>query len=233
MSQIEPYQRINKNSIGRSFAIPDIHGCYKTFESLLEKIELTKNDQLFLLGDYVGRSKHSSFVLDIIIDLIENKYQIFPLRGNHEDKLLDAHFKDYSKSELKLPSQWKVKGVTDEKRKILPKYLPLIQSLPYYYILNKFYLVHAGFNFSTSHPFKDYKSMLWIEQTELNKRKMNKIIIHGHSVKPLNLILKSIKDKSKVIGLDNGCVYKNKEKHGNLLCLNLDSFKLTIQKNIE
>ncbi len=76
---------------GRRWVVSDIHGCFKTFKAIVEKrIELTKADQLFLLGDYINRGKDSARVLDYIIHLIQQEYQKFPLRGNHEQKLLNA-----------------------------------------------------------------------------------------------------------------------------------------------
>jgi serine/threonine protein phosphatase 1 len=32
-----------------TFAVSDIHGCYRTFEALLQRIGLDKDDELFLL----------------------------------------------------------------------------------------------------------------------------------------------------------------------------------------
>ena len=45
-------QKIPQNT-GRRFAISDIHGCGKTFIYLVEDIlNLKKDDQLFILGDF-------------------------------------------------------------------------------------------------------------------------------------------------------------------------------------
>ena len=66
-----------ENPYGRRFVIPDIHGCYKSFKSLLDKIRLTKTDHLFLLGDYINRGPCSQLVLDLILDLLDSGYQIF------------------------------------------------------------------------------------------------------------------------------------------------------------
>jgi len=55
--------KIEKPSIGRRIAIGDIHGCFKTFKSLLEnKIRLKEEDQLFLLGDYIDKGKRNKEV---------------------------------------------------------------------------------------------------------------------------------------------------------------------------
>jgi predicted MPP superfamily phosphohydrolase len=75
---------------GRRFAIGDIHGCNLTLQALVkEQLQLTKQDQLFLLGDYVNRGPDSMGVLNFIMGLQAEGYQVFALRGNHEQMLLD------------------------------------------------------------------------------------------------------------------------------------------------
>lgn len=84
------FVRLREHLTGKRYAISDIHGCYKTFQRLVEEgIRLTKFDQLFLLGDYVDRGPSSKAVLDYIIGLMEEEFNIFPLRGNHENDLLE------------------------------------------------------------------------------------------------------------------------------------------------
>ena len=60
---------VEKPEVGRRFAISDIHGCSMTFEALLSQIHLKKEDQLFLLGDYVNRGPDSAGVIDKILEL--------------------------------------------------------------------------------------------------------------------------------------------------------------------
>jgi serine/threonine protein phosphatase 1 len=69
----------------RRLAISDIHGCYNTFDSLLQTIGLSKeNESLYILGDMINRGKHSKKVIKKILSLQNQGYSIFPLRGNHE-----------------------------------------------------------------------------------------------------------------------------------------------------
>ena len=75
---------------GKRLVIPDIHGCSNTFKELIEKVAPTKDDQLFFLGDYIDRGVDSSGVLKYLNELSEKGYQVFPIRGNHEQMLLDA-----------------------------------------------------------------------------------------------------------------------------------------------
>ena len=233
-NEFKAFYRVKRNRNGRRFVITDIHGYFDTFNELLKKINLNKNDQLFLLGDFIDRGKKSKEVLDEIINLIDNDYAIFPLRGNHEDMMWQAHLKDYDEATLSLPGYKWGKDIIDKQRNILPKYVNLISKLPYYYILDKFFLVHAGFDFSQTKPFEDFYSMLWITNLETNiKQTKGKTIIHGHSIKSLDSIIETVKNKELIIGLDNATHIINKVNYGNLLCLNLDSYELIVQPNID
>ena len=52
----------------RIIAVSDIHGHIKTFKKLLEnQIQFTKEDKLFLLGDYVHRGPNGEGVFDYIL----------------------------------------------------------------------------------------------------------------------------------------------------------------------
>jgi len=53
-------------SLMKKFAISDIHGCAKTFKALLKKINFSKEDELYLLGDYIDRGPDSKGVIDYI-----------------------------------------------------------------------------------------------------------------------------------------------------------------------
>src|SRR5690606_25789575 len=103
----------------------------------------------------------------------------------------------------------------------------------YYFELDKFYLVHAGFDFTSRTPLEAYEEMLWIRQFEPNEKVLKgKTLIHGHTPYLLDVITDAVASKSQVITLDNGCVFHGENKYlGNLLCLNLDTFELVIQEN--
>jgi serine/threonine protein phosphatase 1 len=226
---------------GKRFVISDIHGCSKTFKALVEnKIQLTKDDYLFLLGDYIDKGVDSAGVLDYIFYLKENSYQIFPLMENHELNLLEAS-QEYSERMFRLFLKInKCKGIVDEQMKIKPHYLEFLQSLPYYYELEDFHLVHAGFDFRNEKPFENYEAMLEIRRFQADiKLLKGKKIVHGHTPTNLIDIQESLRIDAPVIPLDNGCVYTKPHKmldykqHGNLCSLNLDSLELIFQRNIE
>ncbi|MEY4488230.1 MAG: hypothetical protein RIQ79_738 [Verrucomicrobiota bacterium] len=69
---------------GRIIAIGDIHGCHLEFAELLERLALTKEDKLILVGDLVNRGPDSARVVDLAIE-----YRAISLLGNHELRLLN------------------------------------------------------------------------------------------------------------------------------------------------
>lgn len=228
---------------GTRWVIPDIHGCPKTLHHLVEDVvQLNKNDQLFLLGDYIDKGPDSGAVIDLILDWQRSSYQIYTLRGNHEDLLLDS-YEEYSSQFFRAYLRiQKCKGVLNEEEVICPHYLEFMRELPYYIELDDFFLVHAGFNFNDQSPFDDLQSMLWVHSFKPNFEILKgKRIIHGHIPTPLSQICEAISNKSMVIPLDNGCVYHRGKSRfperfvdmGNLIALNLDTWELKVTPNID
>jgi len=207
---------IQKNN-ARRYAIADIHGCLNTFRTLLrEKIDLRKEDQLFLLGDYVHRGPDSEGVLNEIRNLILQDYQIYPIRGNHEDKYLK-----------------------ERSGKIDQKYKQLLDSMPYYYETEDFIFVHAGLNFSIENPFEDTNTMKWglgFKMEPEQKILKGRSIVHGHTITSLSDIFDAVMDRAIYIPIDNGC-YRALEQeevaYGTLVALDLDNMKMIVQENID
>ncbi|MBO0449073.1 serine/threonine protein phosphatase [Enterococcus sp. MJM12] len=78
--------------MAKIYAVSDIHGCYKAFRQVLRLIDLSvsKENQLYLLGDYVDGGKDSYRILKQIMKL-EQKYpeQIKVLWGNHDEAFMN------------------------------------------------------------------------------------------------------------------------------------------------
>lgn len=227
----------SEKNIKRRIVVGDIHGCFNTFKTLVEnKIQLSKNDQLFLLGDYVNKGPKSAETIDYIISLKENGYHIATLRGNHEDILLDV---EENTPEI-LP--WILRDSPNmlEEKRLKTKYRTFFKSLLYYIELDDFILVHAAFNFKIQNPFSDKNAMLWLRKFKNKKQFIQgKTIIHGHQPQNIEDIIENVNKRKKVIGLDNGVCYIKKhkiydfQKMGNLCALNIDDYVLYIQKNVE
>lgn len=227
-----PLGKVIPEGSGRKLAVGDIHGCIKSFEALLQQVNLTNEDQLFLLGDYVNKGPQSIKVLDLIIKLQED-YQVFPLLGNHDLKALEylnGTSPDLERDLLDDNAQDIVQLADDQKA----KYIDFLNSLHYYFILDDFLLAHAGFNFKLANPFLGKEDMINIREFFYDSSKaQNRTVVHGHAPYELAHIQKQITDRSKIVPLDNGCVYTDRPDQGNLICLDLDSFKLFVQPNVE
>ena len=221
----------------RQIAISDIHGCVKTFQKLvLDKIELSKKDTLFLLGDYINKGPDSKGVIDFIFSLQEDGYQVKCLRGNHEQYLIDAlqfsweEIAYKNRGGLETLASFNAKTVHD----IPARYLDFIRSLSYYIELEKYLLIHAGLNFDLADPFKDDFSMLNIRNMEIaNERIGNRTIIHGHVPTTYQEIEASLSFENHHISIDAGCVYRHIHALNHLVALELKTRKLYIQKNID
>lgn len=232
-----------QSNSSRRWVVGDIHGCLKTFKALVQKIGLQKQDKLYLLGDYIDRGKDGAGVIDFIIELQNQGYQLFPLRGNHEDDLVQAS-QTYNDKDLKalVARINKSACLLDDEGKLIPKYLDFCQKLPLYFDLGGFFLVHAGLNFDLDDPLQDEKAMLvlrrWTSKADISKIG-EKRIVFGHEPTPINQILEAIETNADAIPLDNGCFYTKPHKIydvsrlGYLCCLDLDRMELILQKNIE
>jgi serine/threonine protein phosphatase 1 len=220
------------------YAIGDIHGCIRSLEALLEMIDPSKQDELFFLGDYIDRGPDSKAVLDLIFNLMQDKYKVYLLKGNHEELLLNSLDSNY---DFELWTSNNGGNTTlnnfgvSHTREISDKYLQLIKEMPHYIKLKDYVLLHGGMNFKIDDPFEDLNSMLW-ERNELHeidlKKTNNRPIVVGHTPVNIEKIEKSI--HTKKIMLDGGCVYSNNMPElGKLCALELDTKELFYINNCE
>jgi serine/threonine protein phosphatase 1 len=220
----------NTANMKRLFAIGDIHGCFDSLLELVEnQIQLDKNDKLVLLGDYIDRGNKSKEVIDYIIDLQENGFDIISLIGNHELILLETLEDEKNKP------KWIQNGGgetlksfgIDSIKEISAKYFEFFKNLQSYYSFEEFLFVHAGFNDKILNPFQDTYSMIWESQVAYsNPLLVGKTIIHGHRPITIDFCKNQINDKQQVINIDTGCVYKEKIGYGKLTAIELYSKKL-------
>jgi serine/threonine protein phosphatase 1 len=216
-----------------SYVISDIHGCCKTLKALLEEIQLSTQDKLYLLGDYIDRGPDSKGVIDHLIFLQENGYQVFPLKGNHEEMMVKAISEEpyYEESWRMNGGDATLKSFGIAQLRDMPvSYRSFCSSLVHYIELEKYILVHAGLNFEREDVFEDDYAMLWLRHYQVRPEKIkNKIIVHGHTPTPKEAIERSIEQATTThrIFLDNGCVYgSSKPDMGTLCCLRLEDRKL-------
>jgi len=218
----------------RTFVISDIHGCNEAFRRALKKVNLKKTDKLILLGDLIDRGFDSKGVLDTVLLLIENNFNVVCLMGNHEQMLL----KSIDDNLIKI--NWLKNGgketlssfLTTSIEKIPLKYIDFIKSFKNYYIQDDFIFVHAGLNMTIENPFDDIENILWLRDQDKYYDKNwlgNRIIIHGHNPTPKEKIINDILMKKDIICIDNGC-FANKSDFGNICVLEIEKWNLELIK---
>ena len=225
-------------SIARRLAISDIHGCAETLRTLLaDRLQIQPSDEVYLLGDYLDRGPDSKGVLDLIMAYQSAGYQLTCLQGNHEAMFLkalddpDSHalwaYVNGGLATLESFGAAEASGIPQY-------YRHFIQNLGYYSSLDDLLLVHAGFNFEAADPFRDYEAMLWIRGFQPDPAlTKGRPIIHGHTPRPFERIQANLEEEHpQTINIDNGCAYPKPGMQG-LVALDLDTFALTRQPNVE
>ncbi len=197
------------------YALTDIHGCSATFANLLRRIGLRREDELFLLGDYIDRGPDSSGVLQHIWRLEAEGYQVTCLRGNHEQMLLDAY------AQRRAP--WDYAPPPAEEARTLA----WMEGLAYYHQTPGYLLVHAGLNFREPDPLADTEAMLWIRSWEADLDLAwlaDRTLVYGHTPRPVAAVAEEIRYASErqLVCLDSGCAMPHPGM-GHLSALNLDT----------
>lgn len=237
--------------MNRQWVISDIHGCLNTLRSLVENhIIPTKDDTLIFLGDYIDRGPDSKGVLDYVMNLQIQGFSVVALKGNHEDFMVKAFEEEqqlksflFFKSTNKSKEMWMRFGGVEAMRsfnttnlnEIPPFYIDWIKQRPYYYLLDDFFIVHAGLNFEIEDPLQDTNAMVWIREFKMDPAKINnRRLIHGHVPVSLDFIHLTINAGTyPFIDLDNGCYMAHKAGYGNLLALELNTMELKVQPNVD
>ncbi len=229
--------------------IPDIHGCAKTVQTLLENILLvTKDDEIYFLGDYIDRGPDGKGVIDYLMHLQQEKYKVHFIKGNHEDLCVTAYEADQKKKFFggKHPEQkeWEAVGAKEtlesfgvrHPREIPKSYIVWMNACQPYIELEDYILVHAGMNFKAGKPFEDTHSMMWTRSFKVDFAKSHgKKIIHGHIPVDYNFIGLVIESNENYdfIALDNGVYVTDKPGMGNLMAYNPDTKQLLAQSNMD
>lgn len=231
----------------RRWVIPDIHGNVNTLKQLIENvIQLTKEDSLYFLGDYIDRGSDGKSVIDYIMSIQDQRYDVHYLIGNHEEFCIRSYELDQHRcfGKSSIHKDWIRYGAkatltsfgVKRPRNIDEKYIEWMRKGEYFIELDKFILVHAGLNFNIPNPFEDTNSMMWIRDFKVDIAKTGgKKIIHGHVPVEYSLIENLIRSNNyNFIALDNGVYYKSsRDGFGNLMALNIDTMELLAQPNID
>lgn len=204
-------------------AIGDIHGCARTMEALLARLQPTPEDHLVFVGDYIDRGPDSKGVIDRLLALRETHRCTF-LRGNHEALFLN--YLDQGEFDI-----WSYNGGTStldsyavpgEGFVIPEEHIAFIRETELYLDAGEFFIVHAGLRPDRSIEANladgDEMVFLWerghlrLEDDELP---WEKTVVCGHTPvsEPVN--------RGKLINIDTGCVYYMRPTLGYLTAVRL------------
>jgi len=114
MSQMTSAGRVKHfdlNTLGRDFAVGDIHGCYSELQSALNAVNFNEQtDRLFSVGDLVDRGYESELCLEWLA-----KPWFHAIRGNHEEMFLHFYQKNMSAEHMvDVGGEWAVSLSDDE-----------------------------------------------------------------------------------------------------------------------
>lgn len=130
----------------RTIVIGDIHGGLKALVQLLKKLDITPDDELIFLGDYVDGWSDSANVVSYLIELAKQNTCIF-LRGNHDD-LVHRWLKTGELNEqwLQHGGQSSIDAYRNFSEEQIEEHITFYEQMFNYYIDKENRLfVHAGF----------------------------------------------------------------------------------------
>ncbi len=170
--------------MSRTLVIGDMHGGLKALEQVLERAEITKDDLLIFLGDYVDGWSQSAQVISYIIQLSKHQNCIF-IKGNH-----DALCEEWLRRGKQDASWLKYGGVAtmnsyipiDDATRL--KHLNFLKDMKLFYIdANNRLFLHAGFT-SMHGPEQEFYSTnftwdrtLWEMAVAMDKRILTDSVI--------------------------------------------------------
>lgn len=214
------------------YAMSDIHGCYDKFKSMLELINFTNDDELYIVGDIFDRGEKPLKILDYIL----GHKNIHLIKGNHE-----LMFEDYFvNGDIQL---WYYNGGQSTHEEIISRewyyeeqLYNYIRKLPFIKVVDKFILVHAGLYLPSNLNDLTIEELIDLQEEDIclwNRSNIGKerkfkdyTIICGHT--PVQSITNNYDDvkilhREGYVYIDCGCVFSN--ANGKLGCLRLDDIK--------
>jgi serine/threonine protein phosphatase 1 len=158
------------------FIIGDIHGCFKTFKTLLSHWN-KENELLIQLGDLIDRGNYSPQTVKLARELKTNYSNTIFLKGNHEI-LAVQNYKDLKSKWYEMYGKTVLWQYHLEERSFAGD-VEWFSSLPNYWENDAVFVSHAGV--SNSENWKDEndpKGLLWNRSPLKN---IGKLQVIGHT----------------------------------------------------
>lgn len=210
------------------YVMSDIHGSYSKFIEMLELINFSIEDQIYILGDIIDRGNGG---IEILRYIIANT-NIHLVRGNHEELMLrylttdnKIESEEYLTLWLENGGSLTIKSLINLNKNDIDSIINYIFRAPDYIIVDKYILTHAGFSIKVTNLTPDSIKIYPREVIFQYDRNFmisdnyfeNYITILGHTKTSTN----HIEHKGNKINIDCGCGVKG----GRLACLCLDTME--------
>lgn len=196
-----------------TYVMSDLHGCRKEFKKMLEKINFSQNDKLYIIGDVVDRGRQNILLLQEIMETPN----ITLILGNHELMMREALDTDdydlwfYNGGIFTLKEYQKLSATEQQ------KILDFLYSLPLFIDLTiggrNYRLIHGA-------PLEDETDIegnVWERPEPEDIFFSDRTAIIGHTPTRCYTEEDRIFYAENFIDIDCGCIY-----YGALACLRLD-----------
>lgn len=216
------------------YVMSDLHGCYDKYIKMLDKINFSEKDTLYILGDVIDRGDGG---IKILLDMMQRN-NVVPVLGNHDytASFLLSRLKKKASSELLdtfkmwlsdggLTTYQEFKKLTDKEKQDIIEYFDCFSVFDEITVNGrKFFLSHTV---PSKEMMQDFDNIPWQElivgECEYDKVYFeDKYIVTGHT--PTALIDSSSRGKileiNNHIAIDCGAVFT-----GTLGCVCLDTLE--------
>lgn len=219
----------------RTLVFGDIHGGLKGLKQLFERAEITFEDQLIFLGDYVDGWSELAETIQFLIELSQQQECLF-IKGNH-----DAWCEDFLRTSQAL-DKWLCNGGKSTFKSYDNPTINRAEHLSFFEKMNDYYIdsqnrlfIHAGFS-SMHGPSQEvyatnysWDRTLWETAVAMDKHlkrhselypkrlKLFQEIYIGHTP-TLNYNIEEPMNKANVWNVDTGAAFT-----GKLSCLDIET----------
>ena len=167
----------------RLIAIGDIHGCGKALTAIVDQLELTSEDTLVTLGDYVDRGPNSAAVIEQLIAL-RDVCRLRPILGNHEAMMIMG-LREPEEFEfwMSCGGQETVDSYGGNPENIPASHLDFLDACEMYVETDDHFFVHANYSADLALDRQQDYVLLWEHLTEHMPRRhqSGKQAIVGHT----------------------------------------------------
>lgn len=244
------------------WVIGDVHGFSVTFENLVDMLELSEKDRVVVLGDLIDRGPDSYNV----VKAVQADSRIYSTKGNHEQMMVEGFIPKGISHKLEA-NLWLRNGGIETAASYIRAFMnnsgeedsaaleqeiiadkKWMNSLPAHVILDKWRLVHAGYDPRTELDEQGEAEHLWIRTPFHNSKTAideQRCVVFGHT--PTMLLFGDSDDsygkiwysgvrledgRAASIGIDT-CLFHKQQLPAWLSAINLQTMEIKQMPRVE